>query len=113
MTKTDSCESVGNVLVCTHMNTKSKTSTFSIRVENKTKNRLEKLAETTGRSRAFLAAQAIDEYLAVNEWQVEGIKKAIASLDAGKGIPHEKVKAWVESWGTKNEKPMPLPHSKA
>ena len=87
------------------MNTQ--TSTFSVRIANTTKARLEKLAETTGRSRAFLAAQAIDEYIAVNEWQVQGIKKAIASLEAGKGISWEKIKPWLESWGTAHEKPMP------
>jgi predicted transcriptional regulator len=32
--------------------------------------------------------------------QIEGIKKAIKSLEAGKGIPHERVKAWAESLGT-------------
>lgn len=87
------------------MNTK--TTTVSVRVAKETKHRLEKLAEQTGRSRAFLAAQAIHEYLELNEWQIEGIKKGIAELDAGKSIPYEKVKAWLESWGTPNEKPMP------
>ena len=83
------------------------TSTFSVRVERSIKKRLEKLAKSTGRSRAFLAAQAIDEYLEVNEWQVAGINKAIRSLKAGRGVPHEKVVQWIKSWGTKNELPMP------
>ena len=83
------------------------TSTFSVRVERSIKKRLEKLAKSTGRSRAFLAAQAIDEYLEVNEWQVAGINKAIQSLNSGKGVPHEKVVQWVKSWGTKKERPMP------
>jgi predicted transcriptional regulator len=58
---------------------------------------LEKLAKSTGRSRSFLAAEALSEYLDVNEWQVAGVKKAIAALDRGEGIPHEQVKAWVNS----------------
>lgn len=95
-----------NVLYCTHMNT-SDSMTFSVRIERSTKKRLEKLAKSTGRSRAYLAAQAIDGYLEINEWQVDGIKKAIAELDAGKGIPHEKVVKWVRSLGTKKELPMP------
>jgi hypothetical protein len=41
------------------------------------------LAKDTGRSRCFLAAEAINDYLDVNEWQVAGIKRAIASLDRG------------------------------
>jgi predicted transcriptional regulator len=49
------------------------TTTFSVRVGRSTKSRLEKLAKNTGRSRSFLAAEAISAYLDTNEWQVAGI----------------------------------------
>jgi predicted transcriptional regulator len=39
-----------------------------------------------------------EEYLDINEWQVAGVLAAIASLDRGKAIPHERVKEWVTSW---------------
>lgn len=81
--------------------------TFTVRVDAVAKKRLEKLAKNTGRSRSFLAAEAINEYLDVNEWQVAGIKHAMASLDRGEGVPNERVKDWVESWGRKNELPRP------
>jgi predicted transcriptional regulator len=81
--------------------------TFTLRVDTAVKKRLEKLAKNTGRSRSFLAAEAITEYLSVNEWQVAGIKTAIASLDQGKGIPHQQVKEWVSSWGNDGERPAP------
>ena len=81
------------------------TKTFTVRVASKIKKRLEQLAESTGRSRSYLATQAITEYLDVNEWQVTGLKRAIASLDRGEGIPHQQVKHWVESWGSENERP--------
>jgi predicted transcriptional regulator len=45
-----------------------------------------------GRSRSFLAAEALSEYLDVNEWQVAGIRKAMGSLDRGEGVPNEQVK---------------------
>ena len=83
--------------------------TFTVRVDSAAKKRLEKLAKSTGRSRSFLAAEAINEYLAVNEWQVAGVKQAIASLDQGEGVAHEDVKAWVDSWGTHAERPAPKP----
>jgi predicted transcriptional regulator len=60
--------------------------TFSVRIDSVTKKRLEKLAKSTGRSRSFLAAEAINEYLDLNEWQVAGIQKAVASLDAARGF---------------------------
>ena len=32
-----------------------------------------------------------------------------AEIDAGKGIPHARVRAWLESWGKPDELPCPLP----
>ena len=81
--------------------------TVSIRIDPVSKKRLEKLAKSTGRSRSFLAAEAINEYLDLNEWQVVGIQKAVASLDLGQGVPHERIKEWVSSWGSKKERPVP------
>ena len=83
------------------------TDTVSVRLHHSTKARLQKLAKSTGRSRAFLAAEAIEEYLDINEWQVAGIVGAIASLDRGKGIPHQRVKEWVAAWETRKERRIP------
>ena len=83
--------------------------TFTVRVDPAVKKRLEKLAKSTGRSRSYLAAEAITKYLDVNEWQVAGIKQAISSLDRGDAIAHDRVKDWVASWGGKNERPGPKP----
>jgi predicted transcriptional regulator len=81
--------------------------TFTVRVDAAAKKRLEKLAKSTGRSRSFLAAEAINEYLQVNEWQVAGIKRAMESLDRGAGVPNDEVKDWIQSWGNGNERPIP------
>jgi RHH-type rel operon transcriptional repressor/antitoxin RelB len=83
------------------------TDTVSVRLARSTKARLQQLAKSTGRTRAYLAAEAIEEYLDINEWQVAGILGAIASLDRGKGIPHQRVKEWVTSWETRNEHRSP------
>ena len=79
------------------------TTTLTMRVRNALKKRLEKLSRSTGRSRSFLATEAISAYLDTNEWQVARIKQAIRSLDDGKGIPHEQVRELVASWGTQKE----------
>ncbi len=81
--------------------------TFTVRVEPDVKKRLEKLAKSTGRTRSFLAAEALNEYLEANEWQVAGVKRAIASLDRGEGVSHKQVKDWVDSWDRKRERPVP------
>ena len=75
-------------------------STFTVRVDTSQIKRLETLAESTGRSRSYLAADAINAYLEVNEWQVAGIKQAIASMDANGGVDHADVKAWVANWNS-------------
>jgi RHH-type rel operon transcriptional repressor/antitoxin RelB len=82
----------------------------TVRLPQKVKNKLERLARSTKRSRNFLAAEAIAEYVDVNEWQIAGIEKALGDLDAGKGIPHQRVRAWARSMGTKRE--LPPPHTK-
>ena len=94
---------IPDVLQCKHMNT----NTFSVRLDHGTKARLQKLAKSTGRSRAFLAAEAIEQYLDINEWQVAGIIGAIASLERGKGVLHERIKEWVASWETRKEHRKP------
>jgi RHH-type rel operon transcriptional repressor/antitoxin RelB len=83
------------------------TETFSVRLDRTAKTRLQRLAKSTGRSRAYLAAEAIHEYLDVNEWQVAGIDRAIASLDRGRGIAHTRVTEWISSWETRKERPAP------
>jgi RHH-type transcriptional regulator, rel operon repressor / antitoxin RelB len=47
--------------------------------------------------------------LDVNETQVFGIKNAIASLDRGEAVSHEKVREWVLSWDSRQEQPTPRP----
>ena len=80
---------------------------LTVRIEPTVMKRLDQLAKSTGRSRSFLAAEAIALYLDVNKWEVGGIRSAISSLDRGEGIPHHRVARWVASWGSVSEKPMP------
>ena len=71
------------------------------------KNRLDALARRTGVSRSNLAAEAIAEYLAVNEWQISGVEAALKGLDQGERFDHDSVRKWVESWGSENELEAP------
>jgi RHH-type transcriptional regulator, rel operon repressor / antitoxin RelB len=54
---------------------------LTIQVSKSDRERLEALAQTTGRSESLLASEAISEYLAVQEWQIAGTKIAIAAID--------------------------------
>lgn len=69
--------------------------TMTVRLDNKLKVQLDKLAELTHRSKSFLAAEAISEYIAVQEWQINEIKKGIAEADSGQFADHSTiVKYW-------------------
>ena len=57
---------------------------LTLRVDEKLKKKLDKLAKTTQRSRSFLAAEAIREYVALNEWQIEEIKKGDSAGRCGR-----------------------------
>jgi RHH-type rel operon transcriptional repressor/antitoxin RelB len=61
----------------------SESITMTVRLSRQLKDRLERLAESTRRSKSYLAAEAIAEYVEGNAWQVEEIRKAVQKADAG------------------------------
>jgi predicted transcriptional regulator len=77
--------------------------TLTIRIDDKTKQRLERLAKATVRSKSYLVTSAINEFIETNEWQIRAIEKAIKSADKGHFVDHEEVVKWVDSWGTVEE----------
>lgn len=83
------------------------TGTLTIRLPKEQIERLELLARDTRRSRSYLAGEAIAQYLEYEEWKIQAIKEGIAAADRGDLVPHEKVVAWIESWGTEHELPRP------
>jgi RHH-type transcriptional regulator, rel operon repressor / antitoxin RelB len=67
-------------------------------MDTKLKKKLDKLAKTTQRSRSFLAAEAIREYVELNEWQIEEIKKAVQQADAGDFATDGEVEEMFKKW---------------
>ena len=72
---------------------------ISTRVSVDLAERLADLAQTTHRSKSFLAAQAIEEFLNVQEWQVEVIKEGLAAADRGDLKSHAQAIAILNTWG--------------
>ena len=69
--------------------------TLTVRLPPEIKTRLDKLARATSRPRSFLIQTAIQEYLALNEWQVGAIREGLDQADEGRLIPHEEIrKTW-------------------
>ena len=81
----------------------SNSTTITVRVAKSVKDRLENLAKETKRSKSSLAAEGISAFVDLEERQIEGIKKALTSIDRGLGIAHNDVEAWVASWDTDEE----------
>ena len=73
--------------------------TMTIRLEPALKQRLERLAQSTERSRSFLAAQAIREFVDLNEWQIQEIQSAIAEADRDDFASEDLVKDVLGRWG--------------
>ena len=48
----------------------------------------------------------------IPQWQIDEVNKAIAQVERGEYIPFEEVEAWLDSLGTANELPKPLPMAK-
>lgn len=72
--------------------------TMTIRLEGDVKDRLERLAESTQRSKSFLAAEAIREFVESNEWQIAEIRVALKEANAGEFASDDDVAALARKW---------------
>jgi RHH-type transcriptional regulator, rel operon repressor / antitoxin RelB len=75
--------------------------TVTLRLDDEVKNKLEKLAESTHRSRSFLAAEAIKAYVESNDWQVTEIQQALKEAEAGDFSSQDEVNAVIDKWRAK------------
>ena len=71
---------------------------LTLRLDNALRSKLDKLAAATRRSRSFLAAEAIRDYLALNSWQIEEIHKGLAEADRGEFASEREVKRVAKKW---------------
>lgn len=100
---------VQSILLGENMSNVNPAVPLSVRIPVEVREQLEELSTATGRTKSFLAAEAIESYVEVQSWQVTGIKKAVKKADSKNThfVDHNKVVAWVKSWGSKNEKEVP------
>ena len=68
---------------------------LTFRVPAELKEQLDRLAEATERSRSWLAARALDNFIQDEAWQIAHIKDGIEQLDKGQGVSHERVRPWL------------------
>jgi predicted transcriptional regulator len=71
----------------------AETTTITVRVPVALKQKLDRLAGATRRSRSFLAAEALEIYTRYELEIVEGILRGIEDVEAGRVVPHEEAMA--------------------
>ena len=69
------------------------TEPVTLRLDAATRKRLDKLAKATERSRAALAAEAVRQYVELNEWQIAAIEDGVREAEQGRFIDHARLKA--------------------
>ena len=72
--------------------------TMTIRLDDEVKDRLDHLADATRRSKSFLAAEAIREFVENNEWQIAEIQAALKEASAGDFASDKDVSALAKKW---------------
>jgi predicted transcriptional regulator len=76
-----------------------KAASLTVRVKPDTRNRLDKLALVTRRSKSYVIEEALEHYLDVNEWQIKGIQGALMEADSSSAVfeDHDEVLAKWEA----------------
>jgi len=69
--------------------------TITIRTKSDTVEKISAIAEAMDRSRNWVIDDALKQYIDQQAWYIEGIQRAQASLETGKGIPHEEIMAEI------------------
>ena len=65
---------------------------FSLRLSKDTKSKLEKLAQVTGRTKSFLANDAIEKYLEMEAWQILAIQDGLKDVDNNNLVEYDAIK---------------------
>lgn len=85
----------------------TKSPALNIRLKPDTRERLARLARTSGRSSNFLIADAVESYVSDQERMLAEVSQADRQVESGHYIRHEDMKSWLLSWGTGHELPLP------
>ena len=72
--------------------------TMTVRLDDDVKNRLDQLAQATQRSKSYLAAEAIRDFVETNEWQIREIQTALKEADADDFASDEDLAKLRDKW---------------
>lgn len=69
--------------------------------------KVDSLAERLDRSRGWVVKQALAAWVELEEERHRLTLEGLADVKAGRVVDHAEVKAWAESLGTPNPRPVP------
>lgn len=75
------------------------TENMSVRITPETRERLDRIAASLDRSRNWLVAEAIEQYLDLYQWQTELIETRLQKAESGEAhvVPHADVMDRIEA----------------
>ncbi|MDR2195379.1 MAG: CopG family ribbon-helix-helix protein [Gallionellaceae bacterium] len=86
----------------------------SIKLDDKLKVRIQHLANTRQRTSHWIMREAIAQYVVREEARENFRQEAVAAWAAyretGRHLTGQEVRAWLQTWGTDDEKPVPECH---
>lgn len=74
---------------------------MSLRLPKALAIQLGELAQATGRTKSFLAVQALQDFIDREAWQVAEIKQALCEADAGDFSTDEEMQELNNKWGNR------------
>jgi RHH-type transcriptional regulator, rel operon repressor / antitoxin RelB len=86
---------------------------LSVRVPEELKEQLEYLSRSTKRSKGYLAAEALGDYVKKNAWRAKELHEAIHEADKGVFVSHEAMLEWADALGAKGQSAPPKPDVRA
>jgi predicted transcriptional regulator len=90
------------------MATTIKDSVLSVRIESEVLGQLDELAVEMDRSRSYLIAQAVREFVEREYAHLLAVREGEADIAAGRRVPHEKVAAWADGLAIGKPRRPPL-----
>ncbi|WP_417560488.1 CopG family ribbon-helix-helix protein [Marinomonas sp.] len=85
-------------------------SVTTVRLQDDTEQRLERIANKLQRSKGWVINQALVEYLEKQQLEQERWQQTLEAMESaaqGKVVAGEEVHEWLNSWGTDNEQDAP------
>lgn len=75
---------------------RTKDITITARIGGELDQRLSGLADALGRSKSWVIGTALESYVASEAQYLAGVRQGLADLEAGRVVPHAKVRADFE-----------------